>query len=75
MNNYSKLSEIDESNKVGNVLHENMYSFSSMRLRCRLNTNIFENENFDVDFEVIGTSGNNTKRRKGETSFEENSRS
>ena len=55
MNNYRKLSKIDKISRVGNVLHENICSFSSMGLSFRLIANIFEREIFDVRFEVAGT--------------------
>ena len=63
MNNYSKLIEVDESSRIGNVLHENICSLFLTRLSCELIVNIFEKENFDVGFEVAGTGGNHTQKR------------
>ena len=36
------------------------FSVSLIRLSCRLNVNIFENEHFYMGFEVAGTGGNHT---------------
>ena len=58
MNNYSNLREFNKSSKVGNFLHENICSLSSMRLICKTIGNIFEKEKFDVGLEVTGTSRN-----------------
>ena len=62
MNNYSNLSKVKESSRVGTVLHEHICSLSLMMLGCSLIVNIFEKENFDAGFEVAGTGWKHSKK-------------